>query len=65
LLKRLAALDWLGNTSEMADVVRGTKFIEDGQIPVVPELLSPAQHELLVFLSGHGFALLPPKQVRN
>src|SRR6266540_5599627 len=59
LLERLAALDWSRDTTDTADVVRTAQFIDDVQVPVAPELLFPAQHELLVLLSAHCFAFLP------
>src|SRR6266702_5286316 len=58
LLECLASADWSRDTTDTADVVRTAEFIDDVRVPFVPELVLPAQHELLVFPSGHCFALL-------
>jgi len=58
LLECLAASDWCRDTTVMADVVGGVKFIDDVHVSFDPDLLSPAQNEPLVFFSRHGLTLL-------
>ena len=58
LLQCLAALFGSGEPSDMADVVRGAKFVDDIHVSFVPDLLFPAQNDLFVLFSGNGFFLL-------
>src|SRR6266498_203902 len=64
LFECLAASDGSRGTNDMADVVRGVKFIDDVHVSFVPNLVFPAQNKFFVFFSGHGLFLLSLRWVR-